>query len=112
MTWRIKTQGTCIWGVGIVESVPYEEANDVGNVQTFRGHVGTDFVIDGEIVLMGPDVNFFRPPIYSPVRLIIDFDANGQVSLLEDREPGVPGPRCIDPANACLRPLVLRPGDE
>ncbi|HJT63464.1 MAG TPA: hypothetical protein VJ839_01690 [Candidatus Limnocylindria bacterium] len=107
MTWRIKTQGSCVWGVGIVESIPYEEANDVANIQTLRGRIETDFVIDGEIVLMGPDVNFFRPPIYSPARFLIEFDESGRVSLLEDRDPGVPGPRCIEPANACLRPLVL-----
>jgi hypothetical protein len=92
-----------------VESIPYEEANDSGNIQTFRGQIGNDFVIDGEMVLMGPDVNFLRPPIYAPVRFLIDFDGGGQVSLLEDRELGVPGPRCVEPTTACLRPLVLRP---
>ena len=26
MTWRIKTEGSCIWGAGFVESVPYYDA--------------------------------------------------------------------------------------
>jgi len=107
MIWRIKTQGTCVWGVGVVEGIPYEEANDSANIQTLRGQIGNDFVIDGEMVLMGPDVNFFRPPIYSPARFLIEFDENGDVRLLEDREPGVPGPRCAEQATSCLRPLVL-----
>lgn len=112
MTWRIKTQGDCVWGVGIVEDIPFDEAFDAANIQTLRGHLGTDFVIEGEIVLMGQDVNFLRAPIYSPVRFLIEIDDSGQLSLREDRVHGEPGPRCVEPTYQCLRPLVLLPQGE
>jgi hypothetical protein len=112
MTWRIKTEGNCIWGAGFVESIPYYDAADSGNIQTLRGHIGSDFAIDGEIVLLGPEVNFLRPPIFAPVQFLIEFGDAGQVILRENREPGVPGPRCVEPTMSCLRPLVLLLSEE
>lgn len=112
MTWRIKTEGSCVWGAGVLLSVPYEEAVNSAHTQTLRGQIGTDFVIDGEIILLGPEVNFERPPIYSPVRFLIEIDGDGEISLREDRVHGVTGPRCVDPTSSCLRPLVLRPEGE
>jgi hypothetical protein len=83
-------------------------ANRPDHVQHLRGHIGTDFVIEGEIVLLGQTGFFMAAPIYAPVQLLIEFEDGGEIVLREDRAYGVQGPRCVDTAGYCLRPLVLR----
>jgi hypothetical protein len=107
MVWRIRTEGTCIWGSGEVEDIPYEETREPSSLQILRGHFGTDFTIAGEIVLLGPEAVALPPPIWAEVRFDIEVDENGEVRLREDRERGVPGPRCVEPTFACYPPLVL-----
>jgi len=109
VTWWIRTQGDCVWGVGKTEvfaSHPFGGGPD--SVQNFRGHIRTDFVIDGDIALLGPAVFFLGATISSPVRILIEFDDSGEIVLREDRAYGVEGARCLDPSGYCLRPLVLR----
>jgi hypothetical protein len=104
-TWWIRTLGDCVWGVGKVDEFPEDPLP--ATVQHLTGRIGTDFVIEGEIVLVGPAV-FFPSTIYAPVEFIIEFDDAGQISLREDREHGIEGPRCPSPANYCPRPVILR----
>jgi hypothetical protein len=105
-TWWIQTLGDCVWGVGKVDELPEDPLP--ATVQHLTGRIRTDFVIEGEIVLVGPNVDFLNSSIFSPVEIIIDFDDAGQISLREDREHGVEGPRCPSPANYCPRPVILR----
>jgi hypothetical protein len=113
MTWWIRTQGSCIWGAGMVGDVaedPLDVSTNPATVQILSGSIQTDFVIEGEIVLVGPRGLGFGPvPIHAPVRLLITFDESGAVGMREDREYGVQGPRCVAPFGWCLQPLVLRP---
>jgi hypothetical protein len=79
----------------------------------FGGRLGSDLIIDGEILRLGP----YAPSdaaraIYSPIRLTVDFDDDGQVVLREDRVYGVAGPRCGDPVIFCIPVLVLRPAEQ
>jgi hypothetical protein len=114
MTWWIRTQGDCFYGVGSVDEVPEEGISEnLTTVQSFTGTIRSDFAIDGSIVHVGPQPDFrAEVPIYAPVRLLIEFSENGNIELLEDRAPGEGGaPRCIEASN-CLPPmhLVLREG--
>jgi len=72
--------------------------------------MGNDFVIAGTIVLLGPHPDFALPQFIAEVRLLIEFDAQGEITLREDRTPGVQGARCPDPVGYCPRPLLLRRG--
>ncbi|HEY7522767.1 MAG TPA: hypothetical protein VH720_03810 [Candidatus Limnocylindrales bacterium] len=112
--WSIRTLGSCLWGAGVVLG-PTGPDLLLGSdqVQTLRGVIGSDFAVDGEIVLVGMSQYEARPiPIYSPLRLLIDFEDDGTTVLREDRVYGDYAPRCFDPGTACLPVLVLRPADE
>ncbi len=110
MTWWIRTQGDCVWGDGQVEDV---ETRPIGQrpdqVQGLSGVIGSDFVITGEILMLGPGGLPATP--YSPLRMLIEFGAAGEIFLREDREPMVLGPRCPDPGSYCPDPLVLERAD-
>jgi hypothetical protein len=106
-TWWIRTLGDCLWGAGVAEGLFDSDAP--GRVQTLRGTIGEDFVVDGEILQLA--TTGFEPILvqfYSPLRMFIEFDDDGTIVLREDREYGVPGPRCPDPTFSCLPVLVLR----
>jgi hypothetical protein len=115
MTWWISTQGDCVWGAGHTEDIPPEGSFDArpDQVQSLDGQVGSDFVITGEIIWLAalPSNAPGYPPRYSPLRMFIDIDDAGEITLREDREPGVTGPRCPDPSGFCTAPLVLRPAE-
>ena len=114
MTWWIRTEGDCVWGNGQIEGVGTEDRANPrpSDVQSLSGVIGSDFVITGEILLLGPLLpqTLLRRP-HSPLRMLIEFDAAGEITLREDRAPGVAGPRCPDPVIACLAPLVLEKAD-
>ena len=110
MTWWIRTQGTCIWGSGMVDD--YTDDGPSANafeVQAFNGLVSIDFFITGEIVALGPSrVAATGHARYSPLSMEIHVE-EGAVTLREDRDPTAQGPRCPDPAFFCPPPLVLHP---
>jgi hypothetical protein len=114
-TWLIRTQGDCLWGAGAVGSVEQPDvydSPDMGRLQTIRGKIGTDFVVDGEIVQVGSERFAILPTSpYSPLRLLIEFDDDGTIVLREDRMLGDPGPRCVEATLHCIPVLVLRPAD-
>jgi hypothetical protein len=108
--WWIRTLGDCVWGSGIYDTYSEDEFSAVSfSVQGLQGRVGNDFVIDSTIVLLGPHPSFALPQIFAEVRLLIEFDPAGEITLREDRTPGVQGPRCPDPLVICPAPLFLRP---
>jgi hypothetical protein len=100
--WWIRTLGDCIWGTGL------DEASRPDSVQALQGRVGNDFVIEGTIVLLGIDPSQGLQ-YHADVRIQIDIDADGGITLREDRLPGLQGPRCPDPVGYCPLPLLLRP---
>jgi hypothetical protein len=106
-TWWIRALGDCVWGSGISDN--YSEDPRPDSVQVLQGRVGNDFVIDGTIVLVGPPPFFVVPQFFAEVRLLIEFAPEGEITLREDRIPGIQGPRCPDAVGYCPAPLVLRP---
>lgn len=108
--WWIQTLGDCIWGTGILDDYTEDPLFALSfSVQGLQGRVGNDFVIDSTIVLLGPRPTMALPQTLAEVRLLIEFDPAGQVTLREDRIPGVQGPRCPEPLAVCPQPLLLRP---
>lgn len=112
MTWWIRTSGDCVWGAGYIEDVSQEGTFEArpDHVQSLAGHIGSDFVITGEIVLLGAFSSMFPVvlPRHTPLRLLIEIDDAGEILLHEDRQAGVTGPRCPDPGGYCLAPLLLQ----
>lgn len=108
--WWIRTLGDCIWGTGIYDDYTEDPLFALSfSVQGLQGRVGNDFVIDSTIVHLGPHPALALPQYLAEVRLLIEFDASGEITLREDRIPGVEGPRCPLSFNLCPAPLVLRP---
>jgi hypothetical protein len=108
--WLIRALGDCIWGTGTYDTYTEEEfLARSDSIQVLQGRVGNDFVIEGTIVLLGPHLTFATPEYFSEVRLLIEFDQASEITLREDRIPGVEGPRCPDPVTYCPAPLLLRP---
>ena len=109
--WWIQTFGDCIWGSGTYDD--YTEVEFLAradSVQVLQGRIGNDFVIEGTIVLLGPShAQIVVLQRHAEVRLLIEFDDDGQIMLREDRVPGVRGPRCPNPDGYCPLPLLLRP---
>jgi hypothetical protein len=109
-TWWIRALGDCVWGTGIYDEYTDDEfLARAESVQVLRGRVGNDFGIDGTIVLLGPHPAFAVLQYHADVRIEIDIDADGRITLREDRVPGIQGPRCPDPVGYCPAPLLLRP---
>jgi hypothetical protein len=112
MTWWIRTLGNCVWGAGYIEDAPPEGTFEArpDHVQSLAGVLESDFVITGEIVLLGalPTGAPGNPPRYSPLRIFVEFNEAGEILLREDREPGVSGLRCPDPGGYCPAPLLLQ----
>ncbi|HEY7522764.1 MAG TPA: hypothetical protein VH720_03795 [Candidatus Limnocylindrales bacterium] len=110
MTWWLFTQGTCVWGAGQVGEVRIGTiSSSPDQVQSLSGQIGSDFVITGELVWLGP-VPPGAPGVpirYAPLRMLIEFDDAGQVLLRDTREAGVRGPHCPEPTGFCPDPLVL-----
>jgi hypothetical protein len=112
MQWWIRSQGECLWASGIADGYTEDEfLARADTVQVIRGRVRDDFTIDGTAVLLGPHQSFTNPPYFSDLTLLIETDDAGAITLREDRDPGVQGPRCPDPQGYCLAPLVLRRQD-
>jgi hypothetical protein len=111
LTWWIRTQGDCLYGVGTVADVPDDpETTDHGQVIQYIGTIRHDFSIDGQMAHVGTP-SFLEGEVapVSDTRFLIEF-TDGGIQLREDREPGVVtgGPRCLH-QNFCFPPLVLAP---
>jgi hypothetical protein len=107
--WWIRTLGDCVWGSGLYDDYSEDEfLARAESVQVLQGRMGNDFVINSTIVLLGPHPAFAVLQLLEEVRLLIEFDSAGEITLREDRTPGIQGPRCPDPVGYCPAPLVLR----
>jgi hypothetical protein len=89
----------------------YGASFQADRVQIIRGTIRDDFTIDGTAFLMAPHAAFSQPQKAATLTVLVEFDDAGGISLREDRQPGVQGPRCHDPSVYCLAPLLLRPQD-
>ena len=54
MTWWLHSQGDCVWGAGQTPDVRTQDPSGPDQVQSLSGLIGSDFVITGEILFLGP----------------------------------------------------------
>jgi hypothetical protein len=74
------------------------------------GSLATDSSISGDLVTIlrdRPVGGFSDQQTYAAVKLLVQFDEDGQITIREDRDPGVSGPRCTHPPSACPNPVEL-----
>jgi hypothetical protein len=103
-------RGACVWA-SIMDTEfradPQPEASQLG---LFYGTLGSDMVVDGTLVVIyrwnDPFTYGNQAPGPLPMRLRLDFSGDG-LRLLEDRQPGVQGPRCPNRDMWCPAPTVL-----
>jgi hypothetical protein len=105
MTWFVRTEGDCFFGVGSVSQ--FTDYSNVFTVQEFNGTIRPDFTIDGAFVHVGPAAFSETTAVYVPAVLLIEFAEDGHPVIREDREPNVIGPRCPRP-EVCTPPMELR----
>ncbi|MGH2463383.1 MAG: hypothetical protein ACRDFZ_07175 [Candidatus Limnocylindria bacterium] len=102
--------GDCVW-ISISDSRfhanPERGSSLLG---VLHGHVSSDFAITGDLVTIlrdAPVGGFSDQQTFASVRLLIEFDTEGQTLLREDRQAQVQGPRCTHPPSACPDPVNL-----
>jgi hypothetical protein len=102
--------GDCVWASVSDDQFRAAPAESRSLLAQYVGHVNTDFSITGSLVTIFRWVDPFfygEQPVLSPVNLVITWDADGAIQLVEDREPGVQGSRCPNPVMWCPAPTVL-----
>ena len=118
-TW-IKQVGDCVWAA-IMDAEFRSDPNYVGdfdlpagNLGIFSGQITGDFVIEGDLVSIRHG-SPLAPTTFVPIRMLLEFDADGEITLREDRDPSVQSPRCYGmPGNDpyCPAPVLLHPVDD
>lgn len=113
-TW-LRQVGNCVWAA-IMDAEFRSDPSYVGdfdlpagNLGTFSGLITSGFVIEGDLVSIRHG-SPMAPTIFVPIRMLIEFDTDGEIVLREDRDPSVLSPRCygmtgMDPF--CPAPVVL-----
>ena len=104
-------RGACVWASIMDDEFRADPQPQASQLAIFYGRLGSDFSIDGTLVVMMRWSDTFtygnQPPGPMPFRLKVEFDADGSPVLREDRVPGVQGPRCPNPVMWCPDPTVL-----
>lgn len=118
-TW-IQHSGTCL-EAAIMDDAFRADPNHVGTIDDPSGNLGTltatvtaDFVIEGSLTAIRHG-SPWAPSLVAPLRLFIEFQADGAIRLVEDRDPEVNGPRCYTTPGGdayCPPPVILYPLDE
>ena len=97
-TW-IRQVGDCVWAA-IMDAEFRSDPNYVGdfdlpagNLGTFSGQITGEFVIEGELVSVRHG-SPMAPTTFVPIHMLIEFEADGEIVLREDRDPSVLSPRC------------------
>jgi hypothetical protein len=97
-TW-IRQVGDCLWAA-IMDAEFRSDPNYVGdfdlpagNLGTFSGRITSDFVVEGDLVSIRHG-SPLAPTTFVPIRMLIEFDSDGEIVLREDRDPSDLSPRC------------------
>jgi hypothetical protein len=98
--------GDCVW-MTIVDarffSTPQQGESVLGQL---LARTKPDFSLAGNLVTLLRDPvigGFSDQQTFAAVRFLIEFTEDGAPVLREDREAGVPGPRCTQGESACPR---------
>jgi hypothetical protein len=103
--------GDCVWVTVTDERFHAQPVPGEAILGVLLGTLATDFSISGDLVTLLRDAQvggFSDQQTYAAVHLLVEFDEDGQITIREDREPGVNGPRCTHPPSACPNPVELQ----
>jgi hypothetical protein len=103
--------GDCVWITVTDERFHTQPVEGEAILGVLLGTIATDFSISGDLVTLlrdRPVGGFSDQQIFAAVRLRVVFAEDGQVSIRENRDPGVSGPRCTHPPSACPNPVELQ----
>lgn len=99
----LRQAGDCVW---IVSTVAFpEDPSDVLGMWEFHGRLGSDFRIRGEFSEVQGSYPG-DPWSYGPFTFRIEV-VDGELALVEDREPGEPAPGCSGLPGSCPDPVRL-----
>ena len=108
--------GDCVWITITDERFHTQPVQGESVLGVLLGTLATDSSISGDLVTVlrdAPVGGFSDQQTFAAVRLLVEFDEDGQITIREDREPGVSGPRCTQPPSACPNPVeLLRVSDQ
>lgn len=103
-------RGACVWASIMDNEFRANPQPEASQLALFYGVLGSDLIVDGTlVVIMRWNEQFTygtQAPGPVPMRLRLDFRDDG-LYLVEDREPGIQGPRCPNPVMWCPTPTVL-----
>jgi hypothetical protein len=109
----ILQRGACVWAVVMDAEFRANPSPDSSQMAMFYGTLREDFTIDGTLVVM---VRWNDPFNYGnqapgpyPMTWRLEYGESDQLTLVEDRVPGVQGPRCPNAVMWCPDPTVLVP---
>lgn len=103
--------GDCVWASISDDQFRAAPTDSRSLLAQYVGRLNQDFSVTGTLVTLFRWVDPFyygEQPLRSPMNLLVTWDADGAIQLVEDREPGVQGPRCPNPVMWCPAPTVLR----
>jgi hypothetical protein len=104
-------QGDCVWITVTDERFHAQPVEGEAILGVLLGTLATDFSVSGELVTLlrdAPVGGFSDQQTFAAVHLLVEFDEDGQITIRENREPGVSGPRCTHPPSACPNPVELQ----
>lgn len=107
----VQQVGDCVWMSISDDQFRAGPKPNESLLAVYVGKVHPDFSVSGDLVTLLRYVDPFTygaQSVATEVRLRIEFDANGQILLAEDRVQGVVGPRCPNAEFWCPAPTVLR----
>jgi len=109
----ILQRGSCVWAVIMDAEFRADPRPQASQLAMYSGTLREDFTLTGTLVVMvrwnDPFTYGNQAPGPYPMDWRLEYDDAGQIRLVEDRVPGVEGPRCPNPVMWCPDPTVLQP---
>jgi hypothetical protein len=107
----ILQSGDCVW-ISISDDQFRQQVPDEQSLLAqFSGTMTADYTVTGQLAALRLYNDPFAVGEYdqlTDVRLRIEWDEDGRILLLEDREKGVVGPRCANAEMWCPDPFILQ----
>ena len=91
--WLIQL-GDCVEGSVDSTELPSDLGSDIVRRTNLIGHVASDFRVNFDVIILDQPPGAQRFAEFSTMVMLIEWDADGQLRLREDRERGTEANRC------------------
>ncbi|MGH2488495.1 MAG: hypothetical protein ACRDFR_02600 [Candidatus Limnocylindria bacterium] len=102
--------GDCVFG-SVIGGDPVGDFQTGETITNLSGHLGADFTIDFEVVIVA-QTGVFQMGEHSTMVVLVEWDDDGRIRLREDRQPGATAGRCIHSQFECPAPVIWYRLDE